>query len=108
MKKVYEELEKKVDMDIMMMRGTYLTYYENGFDYAEQVQLENPTEENIKQNIEDVFGHEVKDINDPFIILDSGYSEGGYLFDETETAYSIVEFMKSESAYRKFLVDKYA
>ena|SRR5690625_4990982 len=108
MKKVYEELEKKVDMDTMMMRGTYLTYYENVFDYAEQVQLEDQTEDSIKKEIENTFGHEVKNTNESFIILDSGNAEGGYFFDESETAQSITEFMKSESAYKKFLVDKYA
>lgn len=111
MKKVYEKLLNTVNEEQMSKDGKYLTYYESVKELGLDLSMEG---EELEEYMAHVYSLAELPQSD-FITLETGGQDSGYLFQSdidhagqvTDDAYSdIMEFMKSEQAYKKYLQEE--
>lgn len=98
MRKVYDELVKRIDIDAMMNDGKYITYYSSIEGLFEEVGIEDADEK--REYVEDTLNLDFEDLKGDFILLENQNSLGAYLLENVEDA---ISFMKSESSFKKYV-----
>lgn len=100
MEKVYENLLGRIDKQRMEAEGVYITFYDSLEEYIEEQQEFDYSREEV---IEEMSNHvDVDELEGSFIMLESQSAEGMYVWID-EDVEDIIGFLKSETAYRKFV-----